>query len=641
MIVRMKKISLLLFYRDKNRFLDALQRAGFMHILEREEKDTNCLHQLETEVKETDRVLRELALLRGGAGAGAHGAPAVDLLQVVPAFLNLKHQHETLTAELKSIERDEQHLHPFGAVEPSVIRKLEREHIHIRLCGADSKTFERLVQGGALLVEASRTNTMVYFALIGEALAAEHAVHEMHLPELSLAELALKKAAVKRQIADIDARLASFIRCRGELQKLLSRRQDMLSYQSAGLDFNLFVEGTVLAMHGFFPAAEEERLRRIFSDFTVWAAIEDPALDDSVPVQLKNSAFARLFEPITKLYMLPGYREMDPTPILAPFFTLFVGLCLGDVGYGVLIMLLSAIWFCRGSKQPVRSFAAMGVILGAMTVICGFLLNSCFGEALFAGPGIPRESALFPRGAELCLLSSYKNADGITEFPAMSFSLLLGFIQILVAMTMQVIVRIRQGGFANGLMPISYIMMLFGMLIWGAHSNAFSLNIGEFAVGNWKLGPLLLGLPLAAGQALLLGGMAIVLACNNPGQKIFLRPLLGLWELYNYAAGILGDILSYIRLFALGLCGGLLGSTFNALALGFIKKGDAVEILSPWIICTVLLLVCGHCMNFALAIIGAFVHPIRLTFVEFFKNLGFEWGGKPFIPFLRMSSDDN
>jgi V/A-type H+-transporting ATPase subunit I len=222
----------------------------------------------------------------------------------------------------------------------------------------------------------------------------------------------------------------------------------------------------------------------------------------------------------------------------------------------------------------------------------------------------------------------------------MSFSLLLGFIQILVAMTVQVIVRIRQGGFANGLMPISYIMMLFGMLIWGAHSNAFSLNIGEFAVGNWKLGPLLLALPLAAGQALLLGGIAIVLACNNPGKKFFLRPLLGLWELYNYAAGILGDILSYIRLFALGLCGGLLGSTFNALALGFIKKGDAVEIMSPWIICTVLLLVCGHCLNFALAMVGAFVHPIRLTFVEFFKNLGFEWGGKPFIPFLRISPDD-
>ena len=219
----------------------------------------------------------------------------------------------------------------------------------------------------------------------------------------------------------------------------------------------------------------------------------------------------------------------------------------------------------------------------------------------------------------------------------MSFSLFLGFIQILVAMTMQAIVRIRQGGFISGLMPISYVMMFFGMLIWGAHSNAFSLGIGEFAVGKWQLGRLLLALPLASGKLLLLGGAVVVLLFNSPGKKIFVRPLLGLWELYNFATGILGDMLSYIRLFALGLCSGLLGSTFNGIALGFITKDNVVDLASPWIICTVLLLVGGHALNFALSIVGAFVHPIRLTFVEFFKNLGFEWGGKQFLPFCRAS----
>lgn len=638
MIVKMKKLSLLLYYQEKEQFLRSLQDAGFVHIIEYEHKETHFLHELDTEIKETDRVLRELVQLGARIGIDGDEKVSTDSMKLVLDFIKLRHEQEGLTAKLKNLERDEQHLMPFDDVDPALLRKLVAAGVFIRFYAADTKEFERLSKICPVLVAAERTKHQVYFIVIGEALPAETSAQEMQLPEHSLKELAAKKEALKKRITEIDARCSSCVCYYDNLMQLLCCKKDEFSFQSAGLDFSSVVEDKVLAMNGFFPAADEAGLRSILQRFTVWCKIEDPALDETVPVQLKNSAFARLFEPITRLYMLPGYREMDPTPILAPFFTLFVGLCLGDVAYGAFMLVLAFIAYRRVSEKA-KPYTVMGAVLGAMTILCGFMLNSCFGEPLFGGQDI--ENAFFSGGARYCMLSPYKTAGGVTEFPAMSFSLLLGFIQILSAMTVQTIVRIRHGGLISGLMPISYIMMLFGMLVWGAHANAFNLHIADFTVGRWYLGRLLLHMPLAGGQFLLLGGMGILLVFNNPGKKLFVRPMLGLWELYNYATGILGDMLSYIRLFALGLCSGLLGNTFNSMALGFITKDTIVQFVSPWVICTILLLVGGHVLNFALSLVGAFVHPLRLTFVEFFKNLGFEWGGKPFLPLCRISSKRN
>ncbi len=632
MIVKMKKISLLLYHQEKKQFLGALQDAGFVHIVEDEHKDTGPLRSLELEIRETERVLHELAQLKKGCeGAAESGG---DLLPVVAEFLLLRQRRETLAAEMKNLERDEQQQLPLGAVDPAIVKKLEAAGVPVRLYTAHQKEFARLAASGLLIAEGSRRQPFVFFAVIGGAVPDASTAQEVPLPQHSLREIAAKKTALAGQIRQIEEKLAAFAGYRGQLLGFLAEKQDAFSFKNAGLDFASLTDGRVLAMQGFYPADREEELRRLCSRFTLWCSTADPGPEEQVPVLLKNSAFARLFEPVTRLYMLPGYGEIDPTPVLAPFFSLFVGLCLGDVAYGAIIVLAAALAWSKASAG-IRPYAVLSMILGAMTILCGLLLNSCFGEPLFGGPGIER--AFFAGGAQYCFLSSYKTQAGVVEFPAMNFSLLLGFIQILVAMTMQTIVRIRRGGLISGLMPVSQAMMFLGLLVWGAHINAFNLAIGEFAVGKWQLGSLLLALPLASGKLLLLGGAVMVLLFNSPGKKIFVRPLLGLWDLYNFATGILGDMLSYIRLFALGLCSGLLGSTFNGMALGLITQDNAVEFASPWIICTVLLLVGGHALNFALSIVGAFVHPVRLTFVEFFKNLGFEWGGKQFLPFCRAS----
>jgi V/A-type H+-transporting ATPase subunit I len=148
---------------------------------------------------------------------------------------------------------------------------------------------------------------------------------------------------------------------------------------------------------------------------------------------------------------------------------------------------------------------------------------------------------------------------------------------------------------------------------------------------------MLLSVPLVAGKAVLFISALLFLIFNNMDKKAFLRPLLGLYELYNFATGLLSNILSYLRLFALGLAGGLLGASFNQIAFLFITAPDGkVNYASAGIIGTIFVLIVGHSLNLSLSLIGSFVHPLRLTFVEFYGAIGFKGGSKPYRPFTKI-----
>jgi len=126
-------------------------------------------------------------------------------------------------------------------------------------------------------------------------------------------------------------------------------------------------------------------------------------------------------------------------------------------------------------------------------------------------------------------------------------------------------------------------------------------------------------------------GLVMLFLFNNPDKKLAIRLPLGLWEFYGFSTGLMGDALWYIRLFALGLAGGLLGMAFNDIAF-MISAGDSPKFL---VVFTILVLILGHSINFALSVLGSFVHPLRLTFVEFYKNINFRGGSKPYKPFMK------
>lgn len=315
---------------------------------------------------------------------------------------------------------------------------------------------------------------------------------------------------------------------------------------------------------------------------------------------MSNNRFFRLFEPFTKLYMLPAYGELDLTPFFAPFFMLFFGLCLGDMGYG-LLMILAMPLFDKLFKLINPEFSKWLVpLFGGSTMICGLLTGTAFGFNLYDLdiPFLQKMKDLFYQ-------------DNSTMF---TLSLAIGAVQIMFGMILKAVNKTIQFGFKYALSTIGWIILLSTVAAAALAKTGFD-------------SPIIVTLLIIAG--------ILIFLLNSPGRNPLLNMGLGLWDAYNMATGLLGDILSYVRLFALGLSGGILASVFNSLAVGMSPKVPVLGFLV-----TALIFLAGHAINIFMNFLGAIVHPMRLTFVEFFKNSGYNGGGKEYRPLKKVNTNN-
>ena len=354
-----------------------------------------------------------------------------------------------------------------------------------------------------------------------------------------------------------------------------------------------------MLLEGWAPSERVEEIKHFLSESEVYYEIAEPKPEENVPICLNNKGFFRLFEPIMRLYMLPKYNELDLTPFFAPFFMLFFGLCLGDSGYGLFMLLAVTIYrlIAKNITATMKPVLTLVQLLGVSTMACGLLTGTCFGFNLYE--------------IQLPFFQSLKETISLDNQQMFNLSLILGGVQIIFGMILKAVNQSIQFGFKYAVGTIGWLLILVSTAIAFAAPGFMSMG------GNIHL------------IFLALGGLMAYLY-NSPDKNIFVNLGLGLWDSYNMATGLLGDILSYVRLFALGLSGGILASVFNSLAVGM--SPDNV-IAGP--IVMVLIFVIGHAINIFMNVLGAMVHPMRLTFVEFFKNAGYEGGGKEYKPFKK------
>ena len=286
---------------------------------------------------------------------------------------------------------------------------------------------------------------------------------------------------------------------------------------------------------------------------------------------------------------------------------LFFGLCMGDGGYGLIIFL--ACTLAKKKLPALRDFMALGQWLGISTIIVGLLTGMVFGISLdtVAWPWLAGVKDKF-------ITDNNYNVMGYS--PMMVVAVCVGILQILFGMGFKIVRITIQYGFKYALSEMGWLVLLIDMIV------LLLLKLS--------------GVDLPQAVQYVIYGIAgicgvLILFFNSPGKNPFMNLGSGLWGTYNMVSGLLGDVLSYIRLFALGLAGGILGGVFNSLAF---QAGGSLPIWIGWLP-TALILLLGHGLNLFLCIISALVHPIRLTFVEFFKNAGFEGGGKAYKPFVK------
>ncbi|MBN2058599.1 MAG: V-type ATP synthase subunit I [Candidatus Saganbacteria bacterium] len=332
----------------------------------------------------------------------------------------------------------------------------------------------------------------------------------------------------------------------------------------------------------------------------------EAAKDEKHPVVLENPRIFSPFELITQMYGTPKYEEFDPSVPLSFFFALFFGICLGDLGYGLALTLVS-LYFLKRYRLPLGGIKLFRLlILGGLTsMVVGLLTGSYFG----AGPAAIPE---FLSPVKHCLLS-IQIIDPIRDpLVMLIFTLALGVVQILFGFVMQLTLHVRRGEYVAAALDdglwLFFLSSLVFLMVTGAASSSLS------------------GL---ASKLSLSGAAALVLTQGRHKKTLIEKFLSGLLSLYK-VSGYMGDTLSYSRLLALGMSSAIIGSVINILA-GMVK---GVPLLG--IVLMIALLIFGHIFNLIISTMSAFVHSTRLQMVEFFSKF-YEGGGREFKPYKRQA----
>lgn len=587
MITQMKKYTFLVFHRDYETFLEQLRNLGVVHITEKAAGITDD--------ERLQRLLQKADLLKKTI---AQGAPD-QLLQ----------EKSNIEQRIAATRKEAERMAVWGDFSAERIAEFRKAGYEFRYYTCSKSKFSE--EWGIALATVGSTTYFVQVVKAGETPAElPDFCQQQTLNEKSAADLQKDIDGLNGLLVAQNARIELW--AKENLQKQKDELQSTLQqidWQRVTLSTDTLAEGSLKLLEGFCPVDKEAELNQLLEQQHVYYQEEDPTEEDNTPIKLHNNRFTKMFECLTGMYGWPSYGEFDPTPILGPFFLLFFAICMGDCGYGLLLILIG-ILISKG-KLKIQMFEGLGPIittLGVGTAVIGFFLGTFFGIDLYAASWVPEAlKSVMIKGSVSVAGSSYDIQ--------MVMALCIGVFHICLAMVVKAICYTKRFGFKENISTWGWLLLIIGGLI------VLLLGMTHLfpeEVTKW----LLVG--IAAVSAL---GIYIF---NKPGRNPLINIGAGLWDTYNMATGILGDVLSYIRLYALGLAGGMLGGAFNNLATMVLGTDPTWQ----WLPFVIILLI-GHALNLAMSALGAFVHPLRLSFVEYFKNSGYEGKGTLYQPFKK------
>lgn len=605
MITKMKKLTFLVYHKEYDAFLNNLRDLGVVHIAEKQQgmADNSALQEkirlsarLSATIKLLQNIKTEEKVTDNSETVSA--SRGMQILDEVDELLNHK---SSLQQQILAYEKELAVLEPWGDFSPESIAKLRDSGYDIGFYISTEANFnEDWIEAYNTMV-INRVASKVYFITFTKTnQEIDLDVERIKLPDRSYGQTQELILNNKEELLRQEETLQNI--ARKDIPSLLAARKELngeIEFDQVVLNTEPAAGEKLMLLQGWLPASEEDPIVAYLNSQSVYYDIKKPAPEDNVPIQLNNKGLFAWFEPICKLYMLPKYNELDLTPFFAPFFMLFFGLCLGDSGYGLFLLLGVTLYrlLAKNIGQTMKPILSLVQLLAASTFFCGMLTGTFFGANFY--------------DLDWPFIQRMKHAIAMDNNDMFQLSLLLGVIQILFGMILKAVNQAIQFGFKYAVGTIGWIILL--------------VSVGLAAVL-----PAVFPMGGTAHLVILAIAGAMILFYNSPDKNIFINFGLGLWDSYNMVTGLLGDILSYVRLFALGLSGGILASVFNSLAVGM--SPDNV-IAGP--IVMVLIFVIGHSINIFMNVLGAMVHPMRLTFVEFFKNSGYEGGGKEYKPFSK------
>jgi V/A-type H+-transporting ATPase subunit I len=609
MIVKMNKYAFLVYHKEYDAFLERLRSLGVVHV--KETKPTaghNIIMRLTAENKRVTTQLEYLnGLLKADAGAATEPVPdkkQLSLAESEKLLIRVEELRDKLDKNKTSLlltEKERDSLSTWGDFEYDTLEKLHGAGYAVTFFTCNESHYDENWENDYHTFVINRLQSLVYFITVTPSgtppsIDADRA----KIPAKDYRHLTADLEAAKKYREELDAELLDIARNHYDaLNGLKTNIENETAWNNVLVQTDSRAGDKLMFLEGWIPVDRTAEMEQSLADAGYYYLKQEITDEDDIPVKLKNNRIAELFEPITRLYSLPNYREFDPTPLFAPFFMLFFGLCLCDGGYG-LLLILAAGYFKRKVAAGMKPILSLLQCFGVATLVVGTVTGSFFGVSLV-------ETAYFSS-----LKQYFLSSDNL-----MILSIMIGFFHVIFGKFVAAYKIKVQRGLKHSLSAFAWIFLIL------AFACIFVLPIM-----NVKLSPtarhILYGIIILSAL--------VVFLYNTPGKNVFLNFGSGLWATYNTVSGLVGDVLSYIRLYAIGLTGGLLGGVFNTIAI------DMTASINPFVrwLPMLLILLVGHALNIGLSMIGSLVHPLRLVYVEYYKNSEFEGGGNDYKPFKKL-----
>ena len=594
MVTEMTKYDFILLSGDADAFLEKLQSVGVVDIT----RSMKPIDEKSEKLSARAEIYRKaISALKEIEKADDPGQKPIDFAVEVMETVRDK---DAIEAQLPQLRKDADELVPWRQFDAKSFDRLKEMGLKLHFYKAKAVDPEWKEQYA--ISEISNLGGYSYFVVVSDSDDYDFPLKELPAPDRDY-------AAIQKQIADLEAqvkqkehRLAQLKWHEPVLQAEMDKTLSKLDLHLAHVSGEKAAEDYITVFEGFAPAENEPALHDMLEKENILYLVDKAKVDDNPPIKLKNNKFVSKFELLTDMYGRPKYDEFDPTVFISIFFMLFFAFCMGDAGYG-LVLILAGILL----KKKMPSIASLGIVLGIATTVIGLLFHTFFSMDML-------EWSWIPEGVKKCMVP--KQIFGFDG--TMVLAILVGIVHICLAMIVKTYQSTKVKGFANSLATWGWTLLIVGGVIVGGLAL---MGVIDKALTKW---------------------IVIVIGCLSALGIFFLNdlhrnPLLnvgsGLWETYNTATGLLGDVLSYLRLYALGLAGAKLGEAFNAIGLQALGDGGA-----RWIAFILIVLV-GHTLNVAMCVLGAFVHPLRLNFLEFFKNSGYEGSGRRYKPLTQNNEN--
>ena len=611
MIAKMKKTVIAASRSQKDELLVSLRDLGVMHITDMISK-SQSLDALEKERSEYDHVLQVLKERGGKKVKAAKAISGEEFASVHGSLVSLLAEEDSLNGSLIALGNERERISPFGDFNPDELTSLASEGIDIHIYTGNAKDAEILRNDpDCNFIPVAYNGKGIAIALVSGTIPEGSSFSEFRLPKKSLAQIDKEILEGESRLKEIASKISEAAAYVPSYESFLKRKDEAITFERVSES----VEGDdIIYLTGYIPEEDEEAFKSYAKKHSLAYMLSDPDDEDNPPTKINYKGFVRIVKPVFDILgTVPGYREYDISSYFLVFFSLFFAMIIGDAGYGIIFILIGL--YMQHKAKKCSDLNILIYVVGAATVVWGAVTGTWFGS----------ESILYklPFLQKLVIpsIANYPEVFGLdatyTQNMLMKFCFILGAVQLSLGRIINIIRKAKE----KDISLLAELGWLIDVIL--LYFLALNLVIGEPC-----------SIPFIAGGV----GLGFVLVCvfsaQGPGIPFgtgLKQGLAGFFTTFLDTISCFSNLMSYIRLFAVGMASLAIAQSFNNMGDGMMH--------GPMLVIGIAVIVLGHVLNLVMGLLSVVVHGVRLNLLEFSGALGMEWAGYNYEPFRKTVQD--